>query len=86
MRHPQLEYRNLHWTLLLLQYPGLRKQPGREALTQRSAKPTGRPILRPAGGHFPIYLGLGVYGHGVCVCTLFIEGFSCICVNVNVDS
>ncbi len=32
---------------------------------QCDAKP-GRPILKPVGGHFPIYLGLGVYGHGVC--------------------
>ncbi len=35
---------------------------------QRSGKPSGRPILRPVWGHFPNYLGLGVYGHGVCVC------------------
>ncbi len=34
---------------------------------QRSAKLSGRPILSPVGGHFPIYLGLGVYGHGVCL-------------------
>jgi hypothetical protein len=24
-------------------------------------------IQRPAGDHFPIYLGLGVNGHGVCL-------------------
>ena len=34
---------------------------------QRSAKPLGRPILRRNGSQFPIYLGLGVYGHGVCL-------------------
>jgi hypothetical protein len=27
----------------------------------------GRPILKANGGHFPIYLSLGVYGHGVCL-------------------
>ena len=32
---------------------------------QRSAKLRGRPILRPVGGHYSIYLGLGAYGHGV---------------------
>jgi hypothetical protein len=38
---------------------------------QRSAKLPGRTILKPIGSHFVIYLGLGVYGHGVCVCILF---------------
>ncbi len=38
---------------------------------QRSAQIPRRPILRPVGDHFLIYLGLGVYGHGVCACTLF---------------
>ncbi len=37
-----------------------------ENAAQRSAKLPGRPILRPVGGPFPIYLGLGVYGHSVC--------------------
>ena len=32
---------------------------------QSSAKRSGRPILRPVGGHFSIYRGLGVYGRGV---------------------
>ena len=27
----------------------------------------------PVRGHFIIYLGLGIYGHGVCVCTLFMN-------------
>ncbi len=34
---------------------------------KRNAKLPGRPILRPVGGHFSIYLCLGVYGHGVCL-------------------
>ena len=29
-----------------------------------NAKQPGRPMLRPAGSHFKIYLGLCVYGHG----------------------
>mgnify|MGYP002810395656 CR=1 FL=1 len=33
-----------------------------ENASQRSAELPGRPILRPVGGHSPIYLGLGVYG------------------------
>ena len=37
---------------------------------QRNAKLTGRPIIRPVGSHFPIFLGLGVYGHGVCLHSL----------------
>ena len=31
-----------------------------ENVAQRTAKLPGRPILRPVGDHFPIYLGLGV--------------------------
>ena len=34
-----------------------------ENAAQRSAKLPGRPILRPVGGHFSIYLGVGVSGH-----------------------
>ena len=41
---------------------------------QRSAKLPGRPILRPVGGHFPIYLGLGVYGHSPCLHSLHEKG------------
>ena len=41
-----------------------------ENAAQRSAKVPGRPILEPVGGHFPIYLGLGVYCHGVCLHSL----------------
>jgi hypothetical protein len=33
----------------------------------RSAKFFRRPILKPVGSHFPIYLGFGVFGYGVCL-------------------
>ena len=41
-----------------------------ENAAQRGAALPGGPILRPVGGHFPIYLGLGVYGRGVCLHSL----------------
>jgi hypothetical protein len=41
-----------------------------EDVARRSAKLPGRPILRPVKGHFPICLGLGVYGHGPCLHSL----------------
>ena len=34
-----------------------------QSAAQRNAKLPRRPILRPVEGDFPIYLGLGVYGH-----------------------
>jgi hypothetical protein len=37
---------------------------------QISATLPRRPILRPVGVHFPIYLGPGVCGHGVCLHSL----------------
>jgi hypothetical protein len=37
-----------------------------ENAAQRSDKLPGGPILRPIGEQFVMYLGLGVYGHGVC--------------------
>jgi hypothetical protein len=43
-----------------------------ENAAQRNAKLPGRPILRPVGGHLPIYLGLGVYGHGPCLHSLHV--------------
>ncbi len=47
-----------------------------ENAAQRSAKLPGTPIPRPVGSHFPIYLGLGVYGHGVCLHSLHsLRGF-----------
>jgi hypothetical protein len=38
-----------------------------ENAARRSAKLPARPIPRPVGGHFMIHLGLGIYGHGVCL-------------------
>jgi hypothetical protein len=38
-----------------------------ENAAQRNAKLSGRPILKPIGGHFPIYLGPTVCGHGPCL-------------------
>jgi hypothetical protein len=38
-----------------------------ENAAQRNAKLSGRPILKPIDGHFPIYLGPTVYGHGRCL-------------------
>ena len=41
-----------------------------EDAAQRSALLPGRPILKPLGSHFMIYLGLGVYGQSPCLHSL----------------
>jgi hypothetical protein len=47
-----------------------------ENSAQISATLPRRPILRPVLCHFPIYLGPGVYGHGVCLHSLHCRRYS----------
>ncbi len=55
------------------------KQPWLLRVSKQRKLP-GRPILRPVVGRFPIYLGLGVYGHGVCLHSLQVCVQTCVFV------
>ena len=48
-----------------------------EDAAKRNAKLRGRPICRPVGDHFPNHLGLGVFGHGVCLHSLVVGVAGC---------